>query len=959
MKILETSVFRGPNIYALFPVIRHKLDIGVLEEWPTGRLGPEFVDPLLEALPGLHDHGCSYSVPGGFVRRLREDEGTWMGHVWEHVAIELQNVAGADVTFGKTRGAGETGVYNMIYEYEEEQVGLKAGKLAIQLLRHLLPDNLVDEDERVEGFDFDAERDAFIRAAQRRALGPSTASLVKAGRERDVPWLRLNEYSLIQLGHGRYQKRIQATITSETNYIAVELASDKEETNRILADLGLPVPKQQVVYDSDNAVRAAKRIGYPVVIKPMNANHGRGISVGLEDDETVAAAFDFALENNRNSRGVIVESFIQGLDHRMLVVNGALVAVSKRVPGHVVGDGKQTVEQLIDEVNSDPRRGVGHEKVLTRIELDNKAIEHLEELNYTKDTVPPEGEIVFLRSTANLSTGGTAIDVTDIVHPDNREMAVRAVKAIGLDIGGVDFLSSDISRSYKDTGAAICEINAAPGFRMHVAPSEGKPRDVAGAVMDMLFPANAPSRIPIISITGTNGKTTTARMVAHIYKLCGSTVGLATTDGVYINGNLTVKGDLTGPMAAQMILRDPTVDAAVLETARGGLLRRGLGYERCDTGAVLNIAADHLGLRGIDTLEDMARVKQIVVEVAKDTAVLNADDDLCLKMAEHTKAENLCYVTMNAGHPLVREHVRAGGRAIVLEQGMNGHMITIYDNSSHIPLMWTHLIPATLDGKAMHNVQNALFAAAICFSMGVSLEDIRHGLRTFATSYFQAPGRMNVFDEHPFKVILDYGHNPAAIEAMTRLVQQLEPAGKRICVFTLPGDRRDEDMETAAGIVAGSFDHYICRRDDNLRGRGTDEVPKILQTALIEKGVPESAISVIPEEVEAVDAALKMADAGDLVLIFGDEISRTWKQIIYFNRPQEAQAQSQTETDDSMPEITGIQAAAIEEGMVDLLAEATPVHDAPQVPESVLLDGIRMVRDDRGVRLASEPEEAD
>ena len=596
MKILETTVFRGPNIYALFPVIRHQVDIGVLEDWPTAKLGTAFIDPLLETLPGLHEHGCSYGEPGGFVRRLREDEGTWMGHVWEHLAIELQNVAGAEVTFGKTRGSGELGQYNMVYEFEQEQVGLQAGELAINLIRSLLPQDLVDPGERAPDFDFATERDNFIRSAQRRALGPSTASLVKAGRDRDVPWLRLNDYSLIQLGHGRYQKRIQATITSETHYIAVDLASDKEATNKILADLGLPVPRQRMVYNAKEAEQAAGRIGYPVVIKPLDANHGRGISVGLENSEHVAEAFEFARENNKSGNGVIVESFVQGLDHRMLVVNGALVAVSKRVPGHVVGDGSNSVEKLLEVVNSDPRRGVGHEKALTRIEFDAKAREHLEELGYTKDTVPPKGEIVYLRSTANLSTGGTAIDVTDIVHPDNRHMAVRAVKAIGLDIGGVDFLSADVSRSYKENGAGICEINAAPGFRMHVAPSEGKSRDVAGAVMDMLFPANSPSRIPIISITGTNGKTTTARMVAHVYKLSGNTVGLATTDGVYIDGNLSVKGDLTGPMAAQMILRDPTVDAAVLETARGGLLRRGLGYERCDCGAVLNISADHLGL---------------------------------------------------------------------------------------------------------------------------------------------------------------------------------------------------------------------------------------------------------------------------------------------------------------------------------------------------------------------------
>jgi cyanophycin synthetase len=468
--------------------------------------------------------------------------------------------------------------------------------------------------------------------------------------------------------------------------------------------------------------------------------------------------------------------------------------------------------------------------------------------------------------------------------------------------------------------------------------------------MDMLFPPGSPSRIPIASITGTNGKTTTARMVSHILKLSGMTVGMATTDGVYIDGNLTVKGDLTGPAAAQMVLRDPTVDVAVLETARGGLLRRGMGYERCDVGAVLNIAADHLGLKGVETVQDMADVKRIVVEVARDDAILNADDELCLKMAAHTEAKHICYVTMNAGHPLVREHVKTGGRAVVLEQGLAGQMITIYDNKAHIPLIWTHLIPATMEGRATHNVQNALFAAAICHGLGKGLEDIRHGLRTFNTSFFQAPGRMNVFDEHPFRVILDYGHNPAAIEAMTRLVQQLEPEGRRICVVTLPGDRRDEDIAEAARIIAGGFDHYICRRDDNARGRGDDEVPQLLRTALIANGVAEAAIEVIPSEQEAVDAALNMAEHGDLVLIFGDQIQRTWKQIIYFNRE---------EPEGAVPAETRKPEAPAEPVPDDPLAAATPVPDAPDIPQSLLLGGIRMVRDSRGVRVETEPEESD
>ena len=370
--------------------------------------------------------------------------------------------------------------------------------------------------------------------------------------------------------------------------------------------------------------------------------------------------------------------------------------------------------------------------------------------------------------------------MTDVVHPDNVEMAVRAVKAIGLDVGGVDFLTTDITESYKEVGGAICEINAAPGFRMHMAPSEGKPRDVGGPVMDMLFPPGTPSRIPIAAVTGTNGKTTTARMLAHILKLAGHHVGLTSTDGVYIDGQRTVTGDMTGPVATRMVLRDPSVDIAVLEVARGGLLRAGMGVRHCDVGAVLNVKADHLGLRGIGTLEQLAEVKRIVVEVARETAVLNADDPLCLKMADYTQAEHLCYVTMDPGHELVGEHIKAGGRGVVLESGIKGQMITIYDHGAHIPLLWTHLIPATLEGRALHNVQNAMFAAAMAFSLGLKLEDIRHGLRTFDTTFFQAPGRMNIYDEHPFKVILDYGHNAAAVKAMCDLVGRLDVSGRRI-----------------------------------------------------------------------------------------------------------------------------------------------------------------------------------
>ncbi len=594
----------------------------------------------------------------------------------------------------------------------------------------------------------------------------------------------------------------------------------------------------------------------------------------------------------------------------------------------MVGDGKSTIEELVEIVNSDPRRGIGHEKVLTMLEFDKAAIDHMEAAGYTRASVLVDGEILYLRATANLSTGGTAIDMTDLVHPDNRAMAIRAVGAVGLDVGGVDFLTDDISKSYKEIGGGIVEINAAPGFRMHVAPSEGKPRDVAGAVMDMLFPADTPRRIPIAGITGTNGKTTTSRMLAHIMKGAGHTVGMTSTDGVYIDGHLSVKGDMTGPVSAQMVLRDPTVDMAVLETARGGLLKRGLGYRKSNVSACLNIAADHLGMRGVDTLEQLAELKRIVVEVAQDMAVLNADDEYCLRMADYTEAKRLCYFTLNPNHELVREHIQTGGMAVVLEHGINGHMITIYDGGAHIPLLWTHLIPATLEGKAIHNVQNAMCASAMAYSLGVPLEDIRLGLRTFDTSFFQAPGRMNVFDEHPFKVILDYAHNPAAVEAMCKTAEHLSVEGKRIVVLAAPGDRRDEDIDEIARLAAGHFDHYFCKADDDRRGRGPDEVPRRISARLNECGVSPDAIEIIPDEADCVDASLRMCRSGDLLLIFGDDTTRTWKQIIQFD----------VEGSDAVEK-----------------AASTPVpSDLPDIETYVLDSRADLVRDERGVRLARE-----
>ena len=934
MKIVSTNVYVGPSVYANFPVIRMVLDIGVLVDWPSVKCGQEFTDGLQKALPTLAEHGCSYRTAGGFIRRLTEDEGTWMGHIMEHVALEIQNMAGSGVSFGRTRTTGETGMYNMVYAYKQRDVGLEAGHLALRLLMHLLPEHLQQQvDHPIDPeFDFAAELEAFVRRAQRREFGPSTQSLVDAAVERNIPWLRLNEYSLVQFGHGKYQKRIQATVTSDTGTIATSLASDKEGTHSLLRDMGLPVPKQSMFSTEDDAVYQVKRMGYPVVIKPLDANHGRGISINLTTEEEVREAFHIAKAQSR-SRHVIAESFISGYDHRMLVVNNELVAVAKRVPGHVVGDGKSTIAQLVEFVNSDPRRGIGHEKVLTRIELDGQAKTLMDAAGYDENTVLDKDEMFFLRATANLSTGGTAIDLTDVVHPDNREMAVRAVRAIGLDIGGVDFITDDITYSYKDVGGAIVEVNAGPGFRMHVAPSEGQPRDVSGKVLDMLYPPGTPSRIPVAAVTGTNGKTTTTRMLSHIMQTCGHVVGMTSTGGIQVDGRVTVKGDMTGPQSAQIVLRDPTIDFAVMETARGGILRAGLGYSECDVAACINVTADHMGLGGIETLDQLAKVKETVVRIANDTAVLNADDKRCLRMAENCCAQNICYVTMDPTHGLVREHIRANGRAVVLEKGINGDMITIYDNGAHIPLLWTHLIPATIEGKALHNVQNAMFAAGMAFSFGKDLDHIRSGLRTFDTSFFQSPGRTNVYNEHPFKVILDYAHNPASFSAMAELADRLEPAGRRTIVFSVPGDRRDEDVRESVEACLPQFTHFVCKADNNRRGRGDDEIPQLARSYLMELGVDDANITVIADEEPAVEHALNDASPGDLLVITADDLSRTWKQIINFN----------TDKDDDKDTIPG-----------------TKVFVPEKAKRYVLDQDEELIIDERGVRLASsEPEDAD
>ncbi|MBX3083611.1 MAG: cyanophycin synthetase [Anaerolineae bacterium] len=885
MRILDTRVYRGPNLYHYRPMIRMEIDLEELEDYPSDRL-PGFTDKLLELMPQLWDHHCSYGEHGGFVKRLRE--GTWMGHIIEHIAIELTCLAGVNVNRGKTRSTPTTGRYYVCYEHKEESVGLRAGELAVDVCRWLLaqtdlklPSAMSGDD--VTRFSYQDQLDALIRLAKDKALGPSTAGLVAAAEARDIPYIRLNEASLVQFGQGKYQKRIEATVTSQTSHIAVEIASDKELTIQLLRDAGLPVPRNILVHTEEEALDAADRIGYPVVTKPYDGNHGRGVMLNLRTPAEVREGFKIA---NEESSAILVEKFVTGRDYRILVVNGEVVAVAERVPGHIVGDGVHNVRELVDIVNSDPRRGIGHEKVLTKLEVDEQALWCLQKLGYTLDTIPPDGEIVYLRLTGNLSTGGTAVDRTDVIDYENIQMAQRAIAIIGLDIGGVDFICPDISRPYTDVGGAIVEINAGPGFRMHLAPSEGYPRDVAGKVIDMLFPKGTPSRVPVAAITATNGKTTTTRMVAHIMKMAGRVVGMTTTDGIYIDGDRILKGDMTGPWSARVVMRDARVDTAVLETARGGIAREGLGFDRCDVGAVLNVASDHLGLRGINTLEELADMKQVVIEaVHRDGwAVLNADNEYCVAMDRYVDGYT-CWFSLNPDNPLVREHVRKGGRAAVLEKGVNGEMLTLYDDGRHIPLLWSHLIPATYEGHARFNSANALAAAAIAYCMNATVEQIRSGLVSFAMTFSNTPGRMNVFDEYPFRVIMDYCHNAPAMTELAEFVRSVNIEGRRTVVIGAPGDRRDVDIHDFARLAARTFDTFIIREDWDRRGRSEREVADFIKQVLIAEGCPEQTITVITDEFDAIRHALDHGHRDDLIVVLADDVTGSWKLITKYRRP--------------------------------------------------------------------------
>ncbi|MEJ7934841.1 cyanophycin synthetase [Sphingobium sp. AN558] len=894
LRLLSRNIYRGPNLFSRLPMIRLLVDLGGLEDLPTDRL-PDFTDRLLATLPGLAEHGCSCRGLGGFPRRLRD--GTWIGHVIEHVALELQSLAGSPVTRGKTRSvAGRPGVYNILFTYGNEKIGLAAARAAIDLVTALLPTpfdkwdgaKLLPTAFADQPLDLDAVTNGLVALRKASDLGPSTAALVEAARRRMIPVTRLDQHGLILFGFGSRQQRIRASITGRTSQIGVMLAANKDATKGLLAAAGLPVPAGVIVRSREEAQAAARKIGGTLVVKPLDGNHGRGVSTGLQSAEEIGDAFDIAA---CISARVIVEQQLPGNDHRILVVGGKVVAVAERVPAHVTGDGIHSIEALIDQINRDPRRGVGHESNLTRIRVDTAVEDMLKKQGYRLSHVPVAQKTVFLRGTANLSSGGTAIDRTDNIHPDNAMVAQLAAAAIGLDVAGIDFLSPDITRSVQETGGGIVEVNAAPGFRMHLAPSQGVGRDVAAPVLAMLFPKVAPSRIPIVAITGSNGKSTTARMVATILRSQYPTVGLTTTSGVYINDLLIRAGDASGPKSARMLLQNPAVDVAVLETARGGILREGLGFDYCSVGAILNISEDHLGIGGVDTLDDLAAVKSVVIRsVAKrGAAVLNFDDRRTRALARRSRGRIIWFSTKaSQDHPTLAAHLRGGGRALLLDSSDGEARLCLRQEERSTFILAAHEIPATLGGAAAFNVENALAASAIAIALGVAPAAISSALRGFTSDFADNPGRFNVLDDHPFMVIIDYAHNVASMRALGDCLTQLKgDEGKTIGMVSMPGDRRDEDIVDMGAVAAPMFDRIVFREGPDGRGRPRGDVLRLLERGALKAGAEPGRIDFVLEEHDAVQACLAMAAPGDLVVLFPTRIDETYSQVKTF-RPADA-----------------------------------------------------------------------
>lgn len=868
MEIIDLRIMRGPNYWSVKhpKIIVLKIALGEYYGVLTNTI-PGFPERLEEMFPEMYEHRAAEGTEGGFFKAVRE--GTTISHIVEHIALELQKLGGMDCGFGRTAPAPDNGSDYVTFSYEEDRAGEYAARAAVRVTEALL---------KKTKYNVQRDVDKLHEIREDEHIGPSTYSIVAEAVSRNIPYIRLNRNHLIQLGYGVNQKRIQATMTCRTAMFAAELAGDKNATKAMLEEAGVPVPQGTTVYDATELKQALTELGFPLVTKPLDGNHGKGATIYIKNWKEALKGFN---EAQKYSETVIVEQFIQGFDFRLLVINKKFVAAAKRTPAMVVGDGVSTIQELIDQVNSDPRRGVGHEKVLTKIKVDKQTNAILKDKELTVKSILPEGETLFLKSTANISTGGTATDVTDIIDPYNVLMAERIAGIIGLDVCGIDVMTTDIAIPLNEARGAVIEVNAAPGFRMHTSPTDGLPRNVAEPVIDMLFPRGCPSRIPIVAVTGTNGKTTTTRLTAHIIKSGGYQVGFTTTDGIYIQDRLLEKGDTTGARSTEFVLKDPTVNFAVLECARGGMLRSGLGFQHCDVGIVTNVAADHLGLRDIHTLEDMARVKAVVPKTVLPDgyAILNADDDLVYAMGKELNCR-VAYFSMEENNPRIAKHIAKGGLAAVLENSY----ISIFKNSYKIRVDRVADIPLTFGGRARFNIENVLAATLAAYVSHIPVDDIKTALRTFIPSPAKTPGRMNLFRFSNFEVLVDYAHNPAGLKAIGEFLNSTH-ATRKVGIIAGVGDRRNEDTMELGRLAGELFDEVIIRQDKDLRGGDADEIIRLLIQGINYTG--EREIKVIPEEMRAIAYALENAARDSFICIFSEEIAEAIKMVENFRVMQD------------------------------------------------------------------------
>lgn len=864
MRIIEMRALRGPNYYSQRPVMLLHLDIGELEDRPTD-LVHGFKENLEKILPSLYEHTCSPGVQGGFFQRIVR--GTWAGHVVEHIALELQNLIGHNVTYGKAITLDERGHYQLIFRYLNEDVALRAGEMAVEIAENLFNGELTDVESMVEELK-DIEEDSLF--------GPSTQSIVDEAKSRGIPHIRLNEHSYVQLGQGKYQRKFQATIMDSTSHLGVEIAGDKERTKEILGANGIPVPQGQAVKNYEDALRVVSRIKYPVVVKPVSGNHGRGISTNITKDEELKTAIELA-QNISNT--VVIEKYIKGFDFRLMVINGKFVAAALREPAYVIGNGEDDIEHLINKLNEDPKRGDGHEKVLTKVKIDEETKRVLELEGLTLQSIPAVDEKVYVKSTANLSTGGTSANVTQSVHPYNILMAERISRLIGLDVIGIDLLAETLEEPVEIGKAGVVEVNAAPGFRMHLHPSSGEPINVAKPIVDMMFPEGAKHSVPICAVTGTNGKTTTTRLISHILSHYGCTVGMTSTDAVVVDNVPILKGDYSGPGGVLALMKDSTVEIAVLEVARGGIIRRGLGFDECDVGVLLNVTSDHLGLNGIDTLEQLARLKSTVTETVKKDgyAVFNADDPLVLSRVEKTKGTPILF-SMDMNNPALLENLQKGNTNVTVQ----GENVILQKPGGNSDIAKIVEIPITFEGYATFNIENVLAAVGAAHGLGVSEDQIKNGLISFSPSIGQSPGRMNIIDIGDFKVLIDYGHNVGAMHATGEFVRNLMP-GRKIRMAAGVGDRRTEDLLEYGEAIA-KYNDYIVLCDPSPRRRKPGQTAEIVKEGLMRGGMKEDHIKIIISEPEATQEALNMAGPGDLVILQVEDIARVTRDVLEYKK---------------------------------------------------------------------------